>query len=123
MGLQVKLVTITVNDPAKALEFYRDKLGWQVMTDQPDGQGGRWLELQPSGGGSTRVVVYPPVRGARAGGFSNVLFASSDVKRDYAELQSRGVQITAPLEEQPWGTFFQWADPDGNEFLVSNNTA
>ena len=118
--MKVKIVTITVNDQDKALEFYRDKLGFQVTTDQPDGQGGRWLELTPPSGG-THVVIYPPFPGQRAGGFSNILFSSKDVKKTFEELSSRGVEISVPLTEQPWGTFFQFKDRDGNEFLVSSN--
>ncbi len=118
--MKVKLVTVYVNDQEKALEFYRDKLGFKVATDQPDGQGGRWLELQPPTG-DTHVVIYPPVQGQRVGGFSNILFSSDNVKQEYEDLQARGVNIIVPLKEEAWGTFFQWADPDGNEFLVSNN--
>ena len=118
--MRVKQVTISVNDQEKALEFYRDKLGFKVATDQPDDQGRRWLELQPPGG-DTRVVIYPPVHGQRVGGFSNVLFASNNVKKEYEDLQAQGVDITVPLTEQPWGTYFQFKDVDGNEFLVSSS--
>ncbi len=119
MITRVQIVSIAVNDQERALEFYRDKLGFKVVTDAPDGQGGRWLELAIPGG-QTHVVIYPPVgEGQRVGGFSNVLFAADDIRETHDELASRGIKITVPVTEQPWGTFFQFADPDGNEFLVS----
>jgi uncharacterized glyoxalase superfamily protein PhnB len=121
--MKIKSVTIPVKDQQKALEFYRDNLGFKVTTDQPDGQGGRWLELQAPRG-DTHVVLYPPVNEAQKamiGAFSNVLFSSDNVKQTYEDLSARGVKITVPLKEEPWGTFFQFADIDGNEFLISNN--
>ena len=119
--MKVKVVSISVNDQAKALAFYTEKLGFKVVTDMPDGQGGRWLELTPPDG-ETHIVIYPPVgENQRVGGFSNILFSSADVKKTYEDLSTRGVKITVPLNEQPWGTSFQFSDVDGNEFLVSSN--
>lgn len=37
MITQIKIVSITVNDQQKALEFYTQKLGFKLETDQPMG--------------------------------------------------------------------------------------
>jgi predicted enzyme related to lactoylglutathione lyase len=119
MITRVQTVTISVNDQQKALEFHRDNLGFKVLTDQPDGQNGRWLELQVPGG-QTQIVLYPPVgESQRVGGFSNILFATDSVQKLNDELTARGVQVTVPPTFQPWGIFLQFKDIDGNEFLVS----
>lgn len=121
MITRIEQVSIPVSDQDRALAFYRDKLGFQVANDQPDGQGGRWLEVAIPGA-QTRLVLYPPVNDgqkAMMGSFSNVLFSTDNLKKLYDELSLRGVKFTVPVTEQPWGTFAQFVDPDGNEFLVS----
>lgn len=121
MITRIEQVSIPVSDQDRALAFYKDQLGFQVANDQPDGQGGRWLEVAIPGA-QTRLVLYPPVNEAQKammGSFSNILFSTDNLKKLYDELSSRGVKFTVPVTEQPWGTFAQFVDPDGNEFLVS----
>ncbi len=59
MITSVKFVGIPVKDQARALAFYREKLGFKVATDQPMGEGQRWIELR-IGGAETRVVLFTP---------------------------------------------------------------
>ena len=52
---RVKFIGLTVKDFDKALDFYTNKLGFKVFTDQPAGPG-RWIELQIPGA-DTKVVL------------------------------------------------------------------
>jgi predicted enzyme related to lactoylglutathione lyase len=49
-----------------------------------------------------------------------VVFASDDVRATFRELAERGVKFVAEPEEQPWGTFATFSDPDGNQFVISS---
>lgn len=57
MITQIKFVSIPVRDQNRALDFYTDKLGFTIITDQPFNEKQRWIELRiPKA--ETRGVVY-----------------------------------------------------------------
>ena len=117
---QVKLVNIPVKDQDRSLAFYTEKLGFSVVTDQPFGEGQRWIELGIPGGDTKVVLFTPKGQEDRIGTLSNVVFASDNVEKTYGELKGRGVEFPQPPQKQPWGTFALFKDPDGNTFCVSS---
>jgi catechol 2,3-dioxygenase-like lactoylglutathione lyase family enzyme len=63
----------------------------------------------------TGLPTFKPARlqGRRADGLL-VVFVVEDIEAEYERLQSEGVEITTPLETEPWGErFFQVTDPNG----------
>jgi catechol 2,3-dioxygenase-like lactoylglutathione lyase family enzyme len=124
MITQVKIVSITVNDQQKAVEFYTQKLGFTLQNDQPmgDDKGTRWIELRlPQG--DTVINLHPPQEpDARVGGFSNIIFTADDVRKTYDELKERGVEFVQPPKEEFWGIYCILADPDGNQFCLASHT-
>ena len=119
MITQVKIACITVTDQDKALAFYTEKLVFKKVTDAPMGDKGRWIEVAPPEGSTLVALLLPHMEGDKAGGFSNILFTSDDVRKTYDELKERGVQFTEPPKEEFWGTYTIFADPDGNQFVLS----
>lgn len=117
----VKFVSIPVRDQNRALDFYTDKLGFTIITDQPFDAEQRWIELRiPKA--ETRVVLFTPKGHAdRVGSFVNLSFATSDVQASYEEYQRRGVKFRGPPEKQPWGTFAMFEDSEGNQFVLSES--
>lgn len=116
----IKFASIPVRDQDRALDFYTTKLGFTIITDQPFGEGQRWIELGIPGG-ETRVVLYtPPGQEDRVGSFSNIVFASDNVERTYNELSGRGVEFSQAPQKQPWGTCAIFKDVDGNQFVLSS---
>ena len=118
LPIQVEVGQISAGVPIVPDQIGR-KLGFRVVTDQPLGEQ-RWIELRIPGA-DTRVVLYtPPGQEDRVGTPSNVVFASDDVRATFRELAERGVRFVAEPEEQPWGTFATFSDPDGNQFVLSS---
>jgi catechol 2,3-dioxygenase-like lactoylglutathione lyase family enzyme len=117
----VKFVGVPVKDPQRSLEFFRDRLGFRVLTDQPMVEGGkRWIELQIPGGAETRVVLFTPEgQENRVGSFFNGAFGTKDLEKTYEELRARGVEFLQPPTRQPWGTYAVFVDPDRNQFVLS----
>jgi predicted enzyme related to lactoylglutathione lyase len=116
----VKFVSIPVKDQDQALAFYTKKLGFQILTDQPMGEGQRWLELGIPGA-ETKVVLFTPAgHETRIGTFSNVTFVSDNVEKTYQELSGRGVDFVQPPKKEQWGTSAMFKDPDGTIFLLSS---
>ena|SRR5450755_4384170 len=115
----VKFVSIPVRDQNKALEFYTQKLGFEIMTDQPFDGKQRWIELRVPGGDTKVVLFTPSGQEDRIGTFSNVVFLSDDVEKTYQELSARGVEFPKTPTKEKWGTSAIFKDLDGNVFALS----
>lgn len=120
MITRIKFVAIPITDQTRSLDFYTRKVGFILKTDQPSGEGMRWIELEPPGA-ETRIVLFTAdAHKLLIGTPSNITFGTNDVQRAYAEMKERGVEFTGPPTVQPWGTFVQFRDPDGNSFILSS---
>jgi predicted enzyme related to lactoylglutathione lyase len=121
MITQVKFVGIPTRDQDRALNFYTEKLGFAVATDQIFNEKQRWIELRVANS-STRVVLFTPDgHESRIGTFFNGAFACDDVPATYRQLTARGVEFVSGPEKQPWGEFAVFKDPDGNQFVLSSS--
>jgi len=123
MITHLKLVGIYVHDQEKALDFYANKLGFEVLANEPYGDGARWIEVAPRGA-QTRLALSRPPAGmeGRIGTFSQIIFTCENVRATYEEMRSRGVTFTQEPDEQPWGTHAQFVDPDGNSFVLASSS-
>jgi predicted enzyme related to lactoylglutathione lyase len=121
MITHVKLVSLPVHDQDRALDFFTEKLGFSILTDQPFDDKQRWIELRPPKA-ETRVVLFTPEgHEDRVGTFSNVVFNCDDIDKTYAELKARGVEFLSEPQKQPWGTFVLFKDQEGTTFCLSSS--
>src|SRR5436190_12311074 len=79
MITHIKFVTIPTHDQNRALDFYTDKLGFTIITDQPFDEKQRWIELRiPKA--ETRVVLFTAEgEEKRIGSFMNMSYTSDDI--------------------------------------------
>lgn len=118
--IRVRFVSIPVSDQDRSLEFYKQKLGFEVVTDQSFGEGQRWIELRPPGSETLVVLFTPPGRENLIGTFQNLAFTSDDVEQDYLTMRERGVEFVQPLRKSDWGGIEAiFKDPDGNTFVLA----
>ena len=121
MITQLKFVGVPTSDQQRALRFYTEQLGFQIATDQAFNDKQRWIELRIANS-ATRVVLFTPEgHENRIGSFFNGAFACDDVAATYRQLKSRGVEFVSEPQQQPWGTFAIFKDPDGNQFVLSSS--
>jgi predicted enzyme related to lactoylglutathione lyase len=114
---------VYVTDQQRALEFYRDGLGFEVCTDNAFGDQ-RWIEVAPSGAATRLSLMLPgsvPYAAQVAAG-PGYAFSSPDVERTHAALVAAGVTITSEPTVEPWGSWFGFRDPDDNAFIVSQSS-
>ena len=127
--------TIYVTDQEEALEFYRDKLGFEVRTDLPMTEEGsiRWLTLSPKGQPDLEIVLMPitagPAFGAetaeqiktlvQSGALGVGVFETDDIHDDYERLSKQGVEFVSPPEEKFYGTEAIVKDSSGNWFSLT----
>ena len=112
---------ISVSDQDKALDFYTNKLGFEVRDDQPMGEGLRWLVVVPPGAETGIVLAkgYGSYDESRIGTFVDIVFTTDDIQATYEELRGRGVRFTEAPTRQPWGMMQAlFEDQDGNGFVL-----
>ena len=129
MITQPKFAVLHVADQERALEFFAETLGFEVLTDAPYGDGDRWLEVRPPGARTYLVLAAgDPELAARIreqrGPMSTVWFDSDDLDATFAELSAKGVPFPVEPQAAPWGLggttrWAQFADPEGNLYGVS----
>jgi catechol 2,3-dioxygenase-like lactoylglutathione lyase family enzyme len=99
--MQIKFVSVMVDDQDKALRFYTDTLGFTKCADIPLGDY-RWLTVSsPDGLAGAELVLeplgFPPARSFQqalfAAGIPATAFIAADVAAEYARLQARGVRF------------------------------
>ena len=96
--------SVAVNDQAKALDFYTNKLGFIVKHDIPLGEH-RWLTVvSPEEPDGVELVLEPNAHPASqafqtalmADGIPFTAFSVEDIEAEVARLQSLGVAFTQP---------------------------
>ena len=116
----IKIAGIPVRDQDAALKFYTEKLGFKVVTDQPMGDGQRWIELMIPGAESHLALFTPDGHRDRIGTFQSLTFWCDDVFATAKALSSKGVEFTQEPKTEVWGTFALFKDADGNQFVMSS---
>lgn len=120
MITKLNTVSLYVTDQQRARDFYVNMLGFEVTTDADMGSMGRWIEVAPRNAQTAFVLADAAgfQRTDRVGDSADVTLRCSNVQELHDDLTAKGVTVTEP-ESQPWGTFFKITDPDGHEFVVS----
>jgi len=116
---QLGRVMVPVADQDAAIAFYTDKLGFSLAADIPYGEGERWVEVAPPGGGAA-IAFVPPRGDYQPGRMTGIALESSDPRADRAELQANGVDVDAELMGGD-GTvplLFFFRDLDANHLMV-----
>jgi len=57
---EIATVAIYVEDQQKSLEFWTQKVGFEVRANHPMGPNANWIEVGPKNARS-RLVIYPKV--------------------------------------------------------------
>jgi lactoylglutathione lyase len=124
MITHVGTVCMFVADQDRAKDFYVNKLGFELRTDQPlyPGAKNRWVAVAPKGA-ATDVILYLPDENWEhykqvVGKSQAVTFNVVDMKAVHADLKAKGVTIVAEPDPQPWGTNMMIKDSEDNTLLL-----
>ena len=120
MDWTLEVVLLPVADLDRAIEFYRDQVGFDLDHDTRN-EHMHVAQLTPPGSGCSIVVGSLPAQNEMApGSMRGLQLVVADAAAARAELIGRGVacdEITV-FDERDGGTFFGFADPDGNTWAV-----
>ena len=120
MDWTLEVVLLPVSDLDRAVAFYRDQVGFDLDHDTRN-EHMHVAQLTPRGSGCSIVVGDLPSQHQMApGSMRGLQLVVADAAAARAELIGRGVEcdeITV-FDERDGGTFFGFADPDGNTWAV-----
>ncbi|MEV6104661.1 VOC family protein [Streptomyces sp. NPDC051940] len=114
-----RFVTVPVSDQDRAKQFYAGTLGFEVVADHQMGPV-RWLGVAPKGE-RTYFVLASESMGFTPGTVRGTMLVTSSLDADCAELRAAGVEVEGPVE-QPWGRQATLKDPDGNAFVLTEES-
>ncbi|MEV4901059.1 VOC family protein [Citricoccus sp. NPDC055426] len=116
MDMKIELVAIPVTDVDRAKAFYVDRVGFTADHDYVISPELRFVQLTPPGSACS-VVMGIGITEMAPGSQQGVQMVIDDADAARAELSSRGVECSE-VDEQDWGRFVYFADPDGNTWSL-----
>ena len=116
MDFKIELIPLAVEDVDRSVKFYASDLGWSVDHDRTVNRDLRFVQVTPPGSAcsicfGTGLEMMP--EGSKQ--FIQVVVADADQACTY--LRRRGVECS-DVDEQPWGRFVRFDDPDGNRWAL-----
>jgi predicted enzyme related to lactoylglutathione lyase len=112
---RLELVSVPVTDVDRAKAFYTEQVGFVLDHDHALSETLRFVQITPRGSAcsialGTGITDSPP-------GTAQLQVVVDDVAAAREQLVAGGVE-TSEVDEQPWGSFVHFADPDGNRWAV-----
>jgi catechol 2,3-dioxygenase-like lactoylglutathione lyase family enzyme len=120
--MQIKFVSVMVEDQERALRFYTDVLGFVKAEDVPVGEY-RWLTVtSPDGVDGVELVLeplaFPPAREYQKAlydaGVPATAFVTSDIRGEFKRLSSAGVRFRGEPVDMGSVTGVMFEDTCGN---------
>lgn len=112
-SVHLSYVNIFVRDLSRAVRFYGETLGFEVLFEDADFG---YASFQT---GPVRLAVATTDDEALVGRHTGIGFAVDDVIAAHQALAEKGVEFSSPPQKQPWGGFMAMLlDPDGNSFYL-----
>ena len=120
MDWTLEVVILPVSDIERSVAFYRDQVGFDLDHDTKN-EHMHVVQLTPRGSGCSIVIGdLPAQREMQPGSIRGLQLVVADAEAARAELMSRGVSCSEVqvFDSRDGGTFFGFADPDGNTWAV-----
>ncbi len=128
MEWKLELVVVPVSDVDRAKSFYVDQLGFDLIVDHRAGEEFRVVQVSPTGSACAIALMKNP---DAAGSLQGLHLVVEDVEAARSELAANGVEVSEVFhfvdgtqqegpdpEHADYNSFLNFADPDGNGYLV-----
>ena len=116
MDMKLELVILPVSDTDRAKSFYVDTIGFHADHDQRVSDSLRFVQLTPPGSACS-IAFGEGLTDAPAGSVKGLQMVVADADEARRELMGRGLDV-GEVDEQPWGRFLYFHDPDGNGWTL-----
>ena len=122
MVTQIGQIMLYVNNQDDAVEFWTEKAGFHVVAEENDKSGMRWIEISPTSGVETSIVLHDKVFVEKMSpglhlGTPSIMFVSENLAALHSQLSSKGVTV-GEIVDMPLGKVFNFAVNEENYFAV-----
>ncbi|MFE7597515.1 VOC family protein [Streptomyces sp. NPDC057494] len=119
MDIKLELIGVPVTDIDRAKAFY-ERVGFHADHDITVSEEIRFVQLTPPGSACS-IALGKGITEMTPGSLDNMQVVVADIEAAHADLRGRGVEVTE-IDDQPWGSFVYFQDPDGNRWSVQQTT-
>jgi predicted enzyme related to lactoylglutathione lyase len=131
MDVKFDACFLSVDDHDKAIEFYRDALGFEVRNDVR-AYGMRWTTVGPPSQPEINIVLEPPaadpgISPSDREALSDLLakgllrglnFKTADLDATFERVQATGAEVVQEPMDQSYGRDCAFRDPAGNMIRI-----
>lgn len=120
MKQQLAHISLVVNDYDEAIQFYTQKLHFDLIEDTQLSETKRWVLVAPKGSACALLLAKAANEeqrsrvGNQTGGRVFLFLHTDDFERDYQNLLEREIKIVRPPTKEPYGTVAVFKDLYGN---------
>lgn len=115
MDMKLELVGVPVSDVDRAKDFYQ-RVGFVVDHDHTVNEEVRFVQMTPPGSACS-IAFGLGLTVMEPGSLDSLQMVVADADAIRTELSGRGVQVSE-VDDQPWGRFVYFSDPDGNRWSL-----
>lgn len=115
MDMKIELIQVPVTDVDKAIDFYVNKVGFNLDHDHRVTENLRFVQLTPKT--SACSIVIGEGTSEMTPGSQNIQVVVKDTQAVHDALIKNGVEAT-DVQDMPWGIFTFFKDLDGNNWAV-----
>lgn len=126
---KIKIISLLVTDYDATIQFYTEKLGFELLEDAPFGES-RWVTLAlPNQRDVTMALELAKTEddkalvGKQGGSFAFLGVDTDDCLGDYNRMKLLGVAFHGEPQSGPWGTGVLCEDLYGNRIFMSQEPA
>ncbi|WP_054025609.1 VOC family protein [Bacillus sp. FJAT-28004] len=119
---KVGQIMLYVNNQDTAVQFWTEKVGFQVISEENNGQGFRWIEIAPTKGADTTIILHNKEFVAKMSpglnlGTPSLMFFTENFDQLHSDLSNKNVTV-GDIITMPSGRVFNFADDEENYFAV-----
>jgi catechol 2,3-dioxygenase-like lactoylglutathione lyase family enzyme len=116
-------VALVVDNYDDAIDFYTNKLKFELVEDTDLGEGKRWIQISPSNSNGTNLLLAKASSaeqsksvGNQAGGRVFLILQTDNFWADYNDMKSNGVPFIESPRVEAYGTVVVFEDIYGNKW-------
>lgn len=119
---KVGQIMLYVNNQDEALNFWTEKVGFSVISEENNGQGMRWIEISPTKDRETSIILHNKEFVAKMSpglnlGTPSLMFFSENLVQLHNDLSNKNITV-GEIVNMPSGRVFNFADNEENYFAV-----
>ncbi|MFT9847014.1 VOC family protein [Aneurinibacillus sp. REN35] len=119
---KVGQIMLYVNNQDEAANFWTEKVGFSIISEENNEQGMRWIEIAPAKGVETSIILHNKEFVAKMSpglnlGTPSLLFFSENLDELRSHLSNQNIKV-GEIVTMPSGRVFNFADNEENYFAV-----